>query len=129
MEKDAPNRFKDWYNELAPEEQKLPLDWKRLDQMPFKKLLVLRCLRPDRITIALSNFIRHALPNGEGFADMDQKLSFSEILDGVINEDAESSVPIFFILSPGSDPVKEVEKIAKKMGIIPGKTFFNIALG
>jgi len=31
MEKDAPNRFKDWYNELAPEEVKLPLDWKKLD--------------------------------------------------------------------------------------------------
>jgi len=58
MEKDAPNRFKDWYNELAPESQKLPLDWKRLDTMYFKKLLVLRCLRPDRITIAMQEFIK-----------------------------------------------------------------------
>jgi dynein heavy chain len=31
VEKEAPNRFKDWYNELAPEEEKLPLDWKKLD--------------------------------------------------------------------------------------------------
>ena len=31
MEKDAPNRFKDWYNETNPEEVKLPLDWKKLD--------------------------------------------------------------------------------------------------
>jgi dynein heavy chain len=30
MEKDAPNRFKDWYNEQRPEEEKLPLDWKKL---------------------------------------------------------------------------------------------------
>lgn len=30
--------------------------------MPFKKLLVLRCLRPDRITSALTSFIRVALP-------------------------------------------------------------------
>mgnify|MGYP006901753793 CR=1 FL=1 len=35
MEKDAPNRFKDWYNELTPEDVKLPLDWKRLDNQPF----------------------------------------------------------------------------------------------
>jgi dynein heavy chain len=62
MEKDAPNRFKDWYNELAPEEQKLPLDWKKLDSMPFKKLLVLRCLRPDRMTVSITNFIRAVLP-------------------------------------------------------------------
>ena len=30
MEKDAPNRFKDWYNDQNPEEEKLPLDWKKL---------------------------------------------------------------------------------------------------
>ena len=35
VEKEAPNRFKDWYNELAPEDEKLPLEWKKLDQMPF----------------------------------------------------------------------------------------------
>ena len=32
---DAPNRFKDWYNELMPENEKLPLDWKRLESEPF----------------------------------------------------------------------------------------------
>lgn len=31
VEKEAPNRFKDWYNELSPEEEKLPLDWKKLE--------------------------------------------------------------------------------------------------
>lgn len=97
--------------------------------MPFKKLLVIRCLRPDRMTISLNNFIRQVLPQGELFVEMDQKLGFTEILDSVINEDSESTIPIFFILSPGSDPVKEVEKIAKKKRIEPGKNFFNIALG
>jgi hypothetical protein len=24
---ETPNRFKEWYNELAPEESKLPLEW------------------------------------------------------------------------------------------------------
>jgi len=51
MEKDAPTRFKEWFNEFAPEDAKLPLDWKRLDQLPFQKLLVLRCLRPDRTAL------------------------------------------------------------------------------
>lgn len=31
LEKDAPTRFKEWYNEQAPEKIKLPLDWKKLD--------------------------------------------------------------------------------------------------
>lgn len=80
MEKDAPTRFKDWYNELTPEDVKLPLEWKKLDQTPFKKLCVLRSLRPDRITVALSRFIREALPKGEQFIDMDSKSSFVDIL-------------------------------------------------
>lgn len=40
MEKDAPSRFKEWFQELQPENVKLPLDWKALDNMPFKKLIV-----------------------------------------------------------------------------------------
>lgn len=80
MEKDAPGRFKDWYNELTPEDVKLPLDWKKLDSMLFKKLLVLRCLRPDRITVAMTNFIRSVLPQGESFVEMDSKLNFSDVL-------------------------------------------------
>lgn len=40
MQKDAPSRFKEWFQELQPEKVKLPLDWKALDSMPFKKLLV-----------------------------------------------------------------------------------------
>lgn len=35
LEKESPTRFKDWYNELTPEEAKLPMDWKKLEQMPF----------------------------------------------------------------------------------------------
>jgi len=81
MEKDAPNRFKDWYNELLPEDQKLPLDWKKLDNMPFQKLLVLRCLRPDRITIALANFIRGVLPYGSEYIDMDSRSTQADILE------------------------------------------------
>jgi len=128
MEKDAPNRFKDWYNELTPEDVKLPLDWKRLDNQPFQKLLVIRCLRPDRMTVALSNFIRTVLPNGDAYMDMDSKNTFTDVLEKAI-EDSDPNTPIFFILSPGSDPVKEVEKICKKQKIEPGKGFFSMALG
>lgn len=128
MEKDAPTRFKDWYNESCPETAKLPLDWKKLDALPFQKLLVLKCLRPDRVNIALQNLIAQVLPDGKSFIEMDQKLSFTEILENCIN-DSELTTPIFFILTAGSDPVKEVIKIAKKRNMEIGKTFFQMALG
>ena len=50
---EASSRFKEWFNQSTPELEKLPLDWASLDKTPFKKLLVLRCLRPDRMNNAL----------------------------------------------------------------------------
>ncbi|CAG9311235.1 unnamed protein product [Blepharisma stoltei] len=128
MDKDAPTRFKEWFNDLQPEVANLPLDWKRLNNTPFQKLLVLRCLRPDRLTTAVSNWIRDALPNGNSYVDIDQGCSFMDILENVL-EDATNTTPIFFILSPGTDPVADVEKIGKKRGIEEGKNYWNVAMG
>jgi len=35
LSSNAPGRFRDWYNELAPELVKLPMEWKSLDAEPF----------------------------------------------------------------------------------------------
>jgi dynein heavy chain len=35
IEKEMPRRFNEWYNELAPENCKLPGDWKTLEKQPF----------------------------------------------------------------------------------------------
>ena len=130
MEKDAPNRFKEWFNEIAPEEVKLPLDWKRLDSVPFQKLLVLRALRPDRCCAAMAEWIRGALPNGKDYMDCDGSSSFALILSNSF-EDSTSTTPIFFILSPGADPVKEVESMGKKRpeGLSLGSNYWNVAMG
>jgi len=71
LSKDAPARFEVWYNELAPESKTLPLEWRSLDSKPFQKMLVVRCLRPDRITSALLDFIKAVLPKGNEFVDCD----------------------------------------------------------
>jgi len=129
MEKDAPSRFKEWFNELNPEDVKLPLDWKRLDQAPFQKLLVLRCLRPDRIGVAIAEWIRNALPNGREFMDCDGSNSFFQILSTSF-EDSTNVTPFFFILSPGADPVKEVEALGKKIIQLQANVnYHNIAMG
>ena len=128
LEKESPTRFKQWYDELAPENEKLPLDWKKLEQMPFQKLLVLRCMRPDRLTVALDNFIKRTLPQGEKYVDMDSTSSFQDILTSSLLE-STTTTPIFFILSPGANPVKEIEKIGPTMGIDMNKQFHNVALG
>jgi len=131
MEKDAPNRFKEWFNELAPEEVKLPLDWKRLDSQgqTFQKLLVLRCLRPDRMASALAEWIRNNLPHGKDYMDCDGSSSFFHILSTSF-DDSTSVTPLFFILSPGADPVKEVESMGKKLiGLVANVNYHNVAMG
>ncbi|PHJ17801.1 dynein heavy chain family protein, partial [Cystoisospora suis] len=128
MERDAPSRFKEWIQELRPETVKLPLDWKRLDTQPFRKLLVLRCLRPDRMTTAIAEYIRTILPNGSEFIDGDAALSFKDILESSF-KDSANTTPIFFILSPGADPVKEVESMGKKLGYTANFNFHNVAMG
>jgi len=129
MEKDAPNRFKEWFNELAPEDAKLPLEWKRLDAYYFQKLLVIRCLRPDRMAMALANWIGGVLPSGREFLECDGSLSFYEVLYSSY-EDSTNVTPIFFILSPGADPVKEVEALGRKtIQLQANSNYHNIAMG
>merc|ERR1719506_1489842 len=129
MEKNAPNRFKEWFNEIAPEDAKLPLDWKKLDNQPFQKLLVLRCMRPDRMTSALASWIRDSLPDGKSFVDCDSGLAFGTILESAF-EDASNVTPIFFVLSPGADPVKEVEAMGKRLvNLQSNVNYHNVAMG
>lgn len=133
MEKELPARFKDWFNEVTPEDVKLPSDWRKLDATPFKKLLVIRALRPDRMQSALTTFISNCLPYGIDFVNMDSSASFKEILQSAYEDatqEAALNIPIFFILSPGADPVKDVELMGKQYSIdVNRNNFFNISLG
>jgi len=133
MEKELPARFKDWFNEVTPEDVKLPSDWRKLDATPFKKLLVIRALRPDRMNNALTSFIRQTMPQGDEFVNMDSSASFADILESAYEDagqEAQLNIPIFFILSAGADPVKDVEKMGKQYNFdVNRNNFFNISLG
>jgi len=128
IETGAAKRFEVWYNELTPETEKLPLDWKKLEQMPFEKLLVIRALRPDRVTTALDNYIRKALPYGSEFVDCDSTSNSKQILASAY-KDSTTTTPIYFILSPGVNPVEDVEYLARQMGFDTKKMLHTIALG
>lgn len=126
----SPNRFKDWYNLARPESSPLPLDWRKLDETnPFGKLLVVRTLRPDRMMQAMDDFVRETLPQGEKYTECDSSLSFSDVLEATY-ADSKPTTPLFFILSPGADPIVEVANMGKKLGFstTSGK-YFNVSLG
>ena len=126
---EASTRFEEWYNHVTPELEKLPLDWGQLDRKPFLKLLVIRTLRPDRMTIAMRNWLANALPNGRAYTEADATLSPVGMLEAAL-ADSTPEIPIFFILSPGADVVAVVEQVAEDRGF--GKEsgkYSNIALG
>lgn len=116
MEKDYPTKFKEWYNNAAPEDEKLPGDWRSLEQRMFQKMLIVRVLRPDRITTCLTGFIEKTLPNGINYTDCDSTSSPFEILYSSYL-DSTTTTPLYFILSPGANPVVDVENLARKCGI------------
>jgi len=126
--KDSPRRFEDWYNELSPEDCSLPLDWRTLEKRPFQKLLVVRAMRPDRVTTALNNFIKKILPDGQSFVECDSALSQYGVLEQAYS-DSSTTTPIFFILSPGANPVKDVERLCIREKMDPIKHLHTVALG
>jgi dynein heavy chain len=123
-----PGRFLEWFQHYTPESEKLPLDWRELDKTPFRKLLVVRVLRPDRLTAALTNFIRDLLPRGKDFIECDSQLSAFQILHQCF-EDSSPCIPLYFILSPGADFGSDVDKLATKYGKTKGIDYHNISLG
>ena len=121
-------RFLEWYQHFTPENERLPGSWRELDKHPFKKLLVVRVLRPDRITAALTSFIREILPKGKEFVECDSELNSFQILEQSF-EDSSPIIPLYFILSPGADVVSDVDKLAIKLGKVKGIDYHNISLG
>ncbi|XP_062979874.1 dynein axonemal heavy chain 11 [Elgaria multicarinata webbii] len=113
-------RWKKWVDSECPEKEKLPQEWKSKNS--FQKLVILRALRPDRMTYALRNFVEEKL--GSKYVDgtrIDLAKSY---------EESSPATPMFFILSPGVDPLKDMETLGKKLGFtIDSGKFHNISLG
>ena len=59
--RDNSSRFYDLYSHSTPELMKLPIEWREFDKKSFRKLFLLRMLRPDRAAHALRIFVEEAL--------------------------------------------------------------------
>merc|ERR1719295_2016101 len=125
----SPNRFKEWYLKQAPEATPLPLDWRKLDDSdPFAKLCIVRCMRPDRMTVAIEHFVSKTLPSGNLFTELDAGKSFDEVLTSSLL-DSNPRTPLFFILSAGADPVQAVYTMASKSGLVESGKYHRVAMG
>uniref|UniRef100_A0A6E8V0M9 Dynein heavy chain 10, axonemal n=1 Tax=Anopheles coluzzii TaxID=1518534 RepID=A0A6E8V0M9_ANOCL len=87
---------------------------------PYDHLLLMRCLRVDRVYRMLNNYVAQTM--GEEFITP-PILSFDSIY-----EQSTASTPVVFILSPGSDPTSDLMKLADRCGF-GGPKFKHISLG
>ncbi|XP_035761849.1 dynein heavy chain 11, axonemal isoform X2 [Neolamprologus brichardi] len=116
----SPKRWKKLVESECPEKEKFPQEWK--GKSSLQKLIMMRALRPDRMTYALRNFVEEKL--GVKYTE-GRKTEFAKSF-----RESGPSSPIFFILSPGVDPLKDVESLGRKLGftIDLGK-LHNVSLG
>nr|KAF6455667.1 dynein axonemal heavy chain 17 [Rousettus aegyptiacus] len=113
-------RWKKLVESEAPEKEIFPKEWKT--KTALQKLCMVRCMRPDRMTYAVRNFVEEKM--GSKFVE-GRSVEFSKSY-----EESSPSTPIFFILSPGVDPLKDVEALGKKLGFtIDNGKLHNVSLG
>lgn len=113
-------RWKVFVESETPELEKMPGEWHK--KKHFQKLVILRTLRPDRVIYATWNFVEETM--GSKYTQR-RKLSLADSY-AEINE----AIPMFFILSPGVDPLMDVEKLGQQLGFcIENSNFHNVSLG
>ncbi|XP_028407226.1 dynein heavy chain 3, axonemal-like [Dendronephthya gigantea] len=100
--------WKKVYDSSEPHKENLPDPWND-DLNNFQKLVILRCLRPDKMTVAIQDFIVYNL-----------SLLYVEPPTFELDkcyEDSNCYVPLIFILSPGADPMASLLKFADDVGV------------
>ncbi|XP_071879956.1 dynein axonemal heavy chain 3 isoform X2 [Anas platyrhynchos] len=113
--------FSKWkliYDSVRPHEEKLPDSWSML--MGLDRMVILRCLRPDKIVPAVQEFIVENM--GRTFIEpptFDLGRSYN---------DSSCCAPLIFVLSPGADPMAGLLKFADDVGM-GGTSIQTISLG
>ena len=75
---------------------------------PFQKLLILRCIRPDKMALAITDFVI-------------EKMTQKYVIPPPFNlqdcfEQSNSTSPLIFVLSAGSDPMGNIMKFSEQHG-------------
>ncbi|KAJ3111551.1 Dynein heavy chain 1, axonemal [Phlyctochytrium bullatum] len=106
------------FDSQNPHREKLPGRWND-GLSSFQKILVLRCIRADRVTSAIQDFVAGQL--GERFVEPQT----SDL--AAVYKESSATVPLIFVLSPGADPASSLYKFAEEMRF--SKKLTGVSLG
>ena len=112
--------WRKWYAEEKVEEIDLPKKFKNVSD--FHKLMLIKAMRPDRVSSALKMFVSSNMSPefiNQSIFDLEEVLSETPV-----------NTPIFFVLFPGIDPIADIEASGRKRGkMIAEGNFINISMG
>uniref|UniRef100_G1KED4 Dynein axonemal heavy chain 12 n=1 Tax=Anolis carolinensis TaxID=28377 RepID=G1KED4_ANOCA len=114
-----PDDWRKIYDSKEPQNVVLPRPW-NTSLNEIKKMIILRCLRPDKISPAMTTFVTDKL--GKKFVEPPPFDLTKSYLD------SNCTIPLIFVLSPGADPMASLLKFANDKNMI-GNKFQSISLG
>ncbi|XP_015609892.1 dynein heavy chain 7, axonemal isoform X2 [Cephus cinctus] len=112
------NKWKLIFDHTEPESLRFPAPFDELTR--FEKLLILRCIRPDKVIPAVQQFVEVEM--GKQFVEsppFDLASSYA---------DSFCCVPLIFVLTPGADPTAILLKFADDQGFGTNR-LFSLSLG
>eukprot|EP00961_Rhodomonas_salina_P253644 3427861-Rhodomonas_salina.1 len=114
------NKWQAWITDERPEDKPLPGDYDKIT--PFQKMILVRQLRPDRLTGAMRMWVGDVV--GKKFILEEQFDIF-----GIYRESAPETA-LYFYLFPGADIVADLTPLMNAKGFTTenGK-FINISMG